>query len=230
MIWRYALPGPRTIQLRAGSMYVNGKARRDCIATVPSPPIISALLLVCREAAAEVVYRYQVLLVPSVFPTVKAFRPHYFDPSKDGIFVDDIWPWVGCTKKPVGVFNTRQLSIGCNAWWLAWNNWGGVSSNWLFDYGLLLFRHLEELTIVFRIPDDPVVDFNPRRLPPFDEGPDDIGYPMAGVDIRKDAIVERLQLMKTADPEWKVPIVKFVAWGKCPKGQVKHLRGMATRV
>jgi hypothetical protein len=155
------------------------------------------------------------------------FGLHYFDPLSDGIFVDEIWPWVrGGSSKPTGLFNARILSISCNAFHFKWV----VNSSQLVGKGgLLKFKHLEELHIVHRI----LTDYEREKIMQYKFGqymgpgdmtqflrrphePHDIAFPSISVDIRVEPILERLAAMKATNPAWNVPKVKLVAWATRP--------------
>lgn len=230
-IWEHALPGPRTIYLVKDVVVDSGQyqyRRRKslCAATIPCPRTITSLLHVCVESRAIVLKRYQALFAPRSLED-PFFSLHYFDPMQDGIFVDDVWPWVrGGNSKPSGLYQTRRLSISCNAWWSMWSR--DISRNTLLGKsGLLKFTHLEELNIVFRI----LTDHERQRIMQFKFGqymgpgdmfsflrrPHDIDFPSWSVDIHVEPILEQFALMKTANPGWKVPKVKLVAWATRPE-------------
>jgi hypothetical protein len=155
-IWLDVLPKPRTIHLVRDIDFTSispspGRRRSvdsHCVATFPCPRTISSLLHACRESRHEVLSRYQMLFTPKSADD-RFFRIHYFDPHRDGLFVEKVWPWVrGGSSKPSALFEARNLSISCNAWWDMWIR----ESPQLFGKGgLLRFKHLEELHIVFRI-------------------------------------------------------------------------------
>jgi 2EXR family len=234
-IWRDALPSPRTIHLvreaEGIKTCVPYQPRRlvpkRCAPTVPYPRDLLALLQACAESRHEVLARYEPLLVPKV-PADPVVPIHYFDPLRDGIFVDQVWPWVrGALNKPSGVFKTRCLSISCNTWWAMWIH----RSPQLFGKcGLLRFKQLDELHIVFRI----LADHEKERLPfgkavfgPFSgvtrssflvQGPKDIEFPHPGVDIHAEPIREVFELLKEANPDWNVPKLKLIAWATSPPG------------
>jgi len=197
-----------------------------CTSTISCPKDIRSLLHTCRESRFEVLSRYQPLHAPRSLND-PYYRIHYFDPKIDGIFVDDIWPWTqGSSTKCVGLFKTRQLSISCNSWHY---KWAMNSPALLGKRGLLRFKHLEELHIVFRVLADherekilqckfghymgPVdlTEFLYRR-----EAPNNIAFPDIGVDISVAPILERFEEMKKANPTWKVPKVKLIAWATRP--------------
>lgn len=233
-IWRDALPGPRTIHLVRESehsktcvlYHPHRLLPKRCAPTLPCPRDLLSLLHACAEARHEVLARYEALLVPKV-PTDPVVPIYYFDPLRDGIFVDQLWPWVrGALNKPSGVFKTRCLSISCNTWWAMWIH----KSPQLFGKrGLLRFKHLEELHIVFRV----LAEHENENLP-FRKGvfgqfsvarrtssflvqrPNDIEFPHPGVDIRTEPIREIFALLKKANPDWKVPKLKLTAWATSP--------------
>lgn len=208
------------------------RARRNsgivshCMATVKCPKDIRALLHTCQESRLEVLSRYQPLFAPKSIDD-PLFGLHYFDPFSDGIFVDEIWPWVrGGSSKPTGLFNARILSISCNAWFF---KWAVNSSQLLGKGGLLRFKHLEELHIVHRI----LTDHEREKIMKYKFGqymgpgdmtqflrrshePHDIAFPSISVDIRLEPILERFAVMKAANPNWNVPKVKLVAWATRP--------------
>lgn len=230
-VWRDALPGPRTIHLVRESDYYNKwcfHPRRlipkRCVSTLPCPRSLFNLLHACAESRHEVLARYEALLLSKV-PNDPLFSIHFFDPRCDGIFVDHIWPWVrGGMNKPSGVFKTRCLSISCNTWWDMWTH----NSPQLFGKaGLLKFKQLEELHIVFRI----LAEHEKARIPngkrlcvpmPFaarafiDQRPNDIEFPHPGVDVRVEPILQKFAVMNRANPEWKIPKLKLMAWAATP--------------
>jgi hypothetical protein len=194
-----------------------------CISTVRCPKDVRALLHTCHESRAEAMKHYQPLFTSKTVGDPH-FSLHYFDPLKDGVFVDEIWPWVrGGSSKPTGLFNARILSISCNAWFFKWD----VNSNQLFGKGgLLRFKNLEEVHIVHRILTDHEKEkimqytfgqyMGPGDLTQFLRRPHehyDIAFPSISVDIRIEPILEKLAMMKVANPTWNVPKVKLVAWG-----------------
>jgi len=197
-----------------------------CKATVPCPKDILALLHTCRESRLEVLSRYQPLFTPKSLDD-PYFGIHYFDPLKDGIFVDDLWPWVrGGNSKPAGLFNAKYLSISCNAWFF---KYAVNSSQLLGKNGLLRFKHLEELHIVHRI----LTDHEREKIMQYKFGqymgpgdmtqflrrphePHDIAFPSISVDIKVDLILEKFAAMKEANPGWNIPKVKLMAWATRP--------------
>jgi hypothetical protein len=223
-IWHHALPAPRTIHLVRDvsvdrqRLWLGFEAH--CKATFPCPKIISNLLHVCRESRREVLSRYQALFNPTSVDD-RLFHIHYFDPLKDGIFVDNIWPWgQGESSKPSGIFNARHLSIPCNTWWDMWTR---DSCNLFGKGGLLSFNHLEELHIVFRILADHEKELlrmaapwgqrlSPATLSIFFRRSCDIDFPNTNVDIHVESIYAKFAAMKAANPGWKVPKVKLMAW------------------
>jgi len=253
-IWQDALPGPRTIHLINNNTNISSpnaaedeetrleysanlppRQRRrkrnsgivsHCTSTVNCPKEIRALLHTCHESRLEVLCRYQPLFIPKSIED-PLFGLHYFDPLSDGIFVDEIWPWVrGGNSKPTGLFNARILSISCNAFHF---KWVVNSSQLLGKGGLLRFKHLEELHIVHRI----LSDHEREKIMQYKFGqymssgdmtqflrrqqePHDIAFPSISVDIRVEPILERFATMKAADPSWNVPKVKLVAWATRP--------------
>lgn len=95
--------------------------------------------------------------------------------------------------------------------------------------GLLKFKHLEELNIVFRILTDhereKIMQYRfGHYMGPADmthylhrpEAPHDIAFPSTSVDIQKEPIVKRFKEMHEANPGWNIPKVKLVAWGTMP--------------
>jgi hypothetical protein len=254
MIWQFALPGPRTIHLvntitslptprrtnpsdddENTTLYppmphTRSKLRRrrasnivsHCTSTINCPKDITSLLHTCRESRLEVLCRYERLHIPRS-PCDPLYRLHYFDPLIDGIFVDDIWPWVrGGSTKCTGLFNARHLSISCNSWFF---KWAINSPSLLGKAGLLKFKHLEELHIVFRILTDhereKIMQYKfgqymgPGDLTQFlyqPDAPHNIAFPSLSVDIQVAPILERFAEMKRANPTWNIPKVKLVAW------------------
>jgi len=123
-----------------------------CAPTTRCPPEVTALLQVCQESRNEALRQYQPLLAPNTpKPSLLITPLFYFDSANDGIFVDTIWPWLRVSQKPTGVFETRQLSIHCNAWWSAWKRASTRKVLLGERAGLLAFRNLEKLVIVFRV-------------------------------------------------------------------------------
>jgi len=193
-----------------------------CTATISCPKDISCLLHACRESRLEVLCRYEPLFAPkSLHDTL--FGLHYFDPLRDGIFVDEIWPWVrGGRSKPTGLYNARILSISCNAWFF---KWAVSSSQLLGKAGLLRFKHLKELHIVHRI----LTDHERERIMQYKFGqymgpgdmtqflhrpqnPHDIAFPSISVDIRVEPILAKFAELKAENPAWNIPKVKLMAW------------------
>ena len=255
-IWHDALPGPRTIHLvndvtnvsspetntpddeeaqvqgrgklplRQRRRMRNSSIVSHCTSTVKSPHALRALLHTCHESRIVVLCRYQPLFVPKT-PDDPLFGLHFFDPLRDGIFVDEIWPWVrGGSSKPTGLFNARILSISCNVFHL---KWVVNSSQLLGKGGLLRFRHLEELHIVHRI----LTEHEREKIMHYKFGqymapgdmtqflrrahePHDIAFPSISVDIRVEPIFERFAAMRATDPSWNAPKVKLVAWATRP--------------
>jgi hypothetical protein len=198
-----------------------------CISTVNCPRRVHALIHTCHESRVETMKHYQPLFTSKTVGDPH-FNLHYFDPLRDGIFVDEIWPWVrGGGSKPTGLFNARILSISCNAWFFKWD----VNSNQLLGKGgLLRFKKLEELHIVHRILTDHererVMQYNfgqylgPGDLTQFlrrSHEPYDLAFPNISVDIRIEPILEMFAVMKAANPNWNVPKVKLVAWATRPE-------------
>lgn len=244
-IWRDVLPGARTIHLVKNvaptvrfppepdllpllAPYIKQRGQRKtescCKATMDCPIEIMSLLHCCQESRHEAAAIYQPLCAPKSLQEPRDYRLHYFDPLIDQIFVEELWPWVrGGHAKPTGVYNARHLSISCNSWHFRWVS----DSVQLFGKaGLLRFKHLETLNIVFRIlTDQEKVELSHYRfgrfMSPADmtnflrrpEAPYDIAFPGANVDIQKEKVVRRFAEMKKANPTWNVPEVKLVAWG-----------------
>jgi hypothetical protein len=212
-IWNAALPGARTIHLVSLG---RGPGARRCVATMPCPRIIYSLLQACVESRHEVLTRYELLLsseTPEPF-----FGTHYFDPLRDGVFIDQLWPWMrGTIDTPSGVLKARHLSMSCNTWWDAWT---ASSPQLLGKEGLLRFKQLEEIHIIFRV----LAEHERERfkqskcvqLIATTYRPLDIAFPGIGVNIRVDTIVEKFAMMKKANPDWKVPKVKLMAWATAP--------------
>jgi hypothetical protein len=231
-IWQDALPPPRTIHLVREVDYSRMSPSskvipKRCAPTQPCPPDIFNLLRACSESRHEVLARYAALLVPRE-PIEPPLPVHYFDPRRDGIFIDQVWPWVrGALNKPSGVFKTRRLSINCNTWWDMWVH----NSPQLFGRtGLVKFKHLEELNIVFRV----LAEHEEAWLP-FERGThgrisgqqraspsllskrqNDIEFPNRSVAIQAEPITQRLRLLKKANPDWNVPKLKLMAWATTP--------------
>jgi hypothetical protein len=185
------------------------------------------MLHVCTESRAVALKRYKPLFSPRSLAD-PFFTLHYFDPTRDGVFVDDIWPWVrGGNSKPAALYQTRRLSISCNAWWSMWRR-DTFRNSLLGKGGLLKFRHLEELNIVFRILTDHEREkirqykfgqyMGPGDISSFLRRPHDIDFPSTCVDIHVEPILGKFKLMKTNDPGWKVPKVKLIAWATRPEG------------
>lgn len=229
-IWEAAFPAARTIHLvREVKDEILGFGRRvnsHCTSTVPCPRTITSMLHCCAESRDVVLKRYKALFSPRYLAD-PSFRLHYFDPVTDGIFVDDIWPWVrGGNSRPAALYYTRRLSISCNAWWSMWRR-DTFRNSLLGKGGLLKFRHLEELNIVFRILTDrekaEIMKYKfgqymgPRDLSTFLRRPNDIDFPGSSVDIHVEVIMEEFKLMKAANPGWKVPKVKLIAWATRPE-------------
>ncbi|KAH8599606.1 hypothetical protein B0O99DRAFT_590136 [Bisporella sp. PMI_857] len=189
MIWREALPDPRTIQIvkrqifrvrnvpvalspsssdndhsfpsgtGAVIWYDKSLPQRNCISlqesyctsTINCPSDLMALLGACRESRLETLCRYKPIFIPRM-PKSSFFPLHYFDPLVDSIFIEDIWPWArGQYSKPAALFETRRLSISCNGWSQRWNSSRSQRAKFLGKNGLLRFKHLEELNIVWRV-------------------------------------------------------------------------------
>ena len=96
MVWQNALPGARTIHLvKVVAEDANPCSRKksQCTSTIPCPKTVISMLHTCAESRAVVVRRYKALFSPRSL-TDRFFSLHFFDPATDGIFVDDIWPWV----------------------------------------------------------------------------------------------------------------------------------------
>ena len=193
-----------------------------CRSTVKCPREVTAMLHTCRESRFEVLSRYQPLFAPKSNDD-RLFRLHYFDPSVDGIFLEDIWPWVRTgNSKPTNVFKARNLSISCNAWFF---KWAVGSPQLLAKGGLLRFKNLEELHIVYRILTEEERDkidkykfgqlLSPGDMTAFlkqPNAPHDIAFPSLSVDVRVEEIMEQFKKMKEANPDWNIPKVKLMAW------------------
>jgi hypothetical protein len=151
-IWESALPGPRTVHLikePAGSIELNYRPRARCVATIPSPRIVTTLIQTCAESRIVTLRIFRTLFVAKSLEDT-SFRLHFFNPSQDGIFVDDIWPWLhGSDNKPAALYSTKRLSISCNAWWSMWSR-NNSRNSFLGKKGLLRFKYLDELNIIFR--------------------------------------------------------------------------------
>lgn len=218
-IWRIALPGPRTIHI------YDEVSIRQVKASVRCPRIVTILLQVCRESRAEVLQHYRPIFEPEP-GNESRFRLHFFDPLIDGIFVDQVWPWIGTTSRPSGLCNTRKLSIGCNAWWYMWRY--EDSRNLLFGkLGLMQFTCLEELTIVFRVMTEEErrrdnSSWAPRGdlscTPSTWHRHSFLRFAYDDVDVRVEPIIERLEMVGKANPTWNVPKVKVVAWAQANPG------------
>lgn len=206
-IWSYALPDPRTIHLVR--LAYPSAHQAGCTTILPCPPAISNLLQACAESRHEVLSRYELLLGPGS-PKYLHCHPHYFNPLQDGIFIDTIWPWVrgGVTS---GVFKTRRLSISCNEWWDFWK----CDSPQLFGKGgLLKFKHLEQIHIVFRVLSEyeKTICLKGGHIPILVHRLGDISFPRHDVDIYVEPIMRKFAEMKKANPDWNVPQVKLMAW------------------
>lgn len=228
-IWEDSLPGARTIHLvkeTRDEVTHFGRRRSQCTSTIPCPRTLTSMLHVCAESRAVVLKRYKALFSPRSL-TDPFFSLHFFDPVTDGIFVDDIWPWVrGGNSRPAALYQTRRLSISCNAWWSMWRR-DTFRNSLLGKCGLLKFRNLEELNIVFRILTDhereKIMQYKfgqymgPGDMSSFLRRPHDIDFPNTSVNIHVEPIVEKFKLMKAANPGWKVPKVKLIAWATRPE-------------
>ena len=228
-IWEDALPGARTIHLvkeMVDEVPRIGKRKYQSTSTIPCPKTIISMLSVCAESRIVVLKRYKALFSPKSLAD-PFFSLHYFDPATDGIFVDDIWPWVrGGNSRPAALCQTRRLSISCNAWWSMWRR-EAFRNSLLGKGGLLKFRHLEELNIVFRILTDHERErimqykfgqyMGPSDMSSFLRRPHDIDFPSSSVDIQVEAILEKFKLMGVQNPGWKVPKVKLIAWATRPE-------------
>ncbi|KAG0648978.1 hypothetical protein D0Z07_4845 [Hyphodiscus hymeniophilus] len=228
-IWEDSLPGARTIHLVKELVDESprfGRRKSQCTSTIPCPKTLVSMLHVCAESRAVVLKRYKALFSPRSHAD-PSFSLHYFDPSMDGIFVDDIWPWVrGGNSRPAALYQTRRLSISCNAWWSMWrrDTW---RSSLMGEGGLLKFKHLEELNIVFRILTDHERErimqykfgqyMGPSDLSTFLRRPHDIDFPTSSVDIHVEPIIAKLKSMEAKNPGWKVPKVKLIAWATLPE-------------
>lgn len=203
-----------------------GKRKSQCTSTNPCPKTLISMLHLCAESRAVVLKYYHALFSPRSLAD-PFFSLHYFNPSKDGIFVDDIWPWVrGSNSRPAALYQTKRLSISCNAWWSIWRR-NTFRNTLLGKGGLLKFRHLEELNIVFRILTDHerqrIMQYKfgqymgPSDMSSFLRRPHDIDFPSSTVDIHVEPIMEKFKAMNAANPEWKVPKVKLIAWATRPE-------------
>ena len=195
-----------------------------CRSTVKCPREVTAMLHTCRESRFEVLSRYQPLFAPKANDD-KLFRLHYFDPLIDGIFLEAIWPWVRTgNSKPTNIFKARKLNISCNAWYF---KWAVASPQLLAKSGLLRFKNLEELHIVYRVLTEQEREkinnyrhghyMGPGDMTTFlkePNSPHDIAFPSLNVDVRVDEIMEHFQKMKAANPDWSIPKVKLVTWAK----------------
>jgi len=231
-IWQDALPGARTIHLikdvKWDGTQMPPRRKRQCLSTIPCPKTIISMLHVCAESRAVVLKRYTALFSPRSLGD-PYFSLHYFDPSTDGIFVDDIWPWVrGGNSKPAGLYETKRLSISCNTWWSMWRRYT-FRKSLLGKTGLLRFKNLEELNIVFRILTDQEREqimhyrfgqyMGPGDMSTFLRRPHDIDFPGSSVDITIEPILENFRSMKAANPGWNMPKVKLIAWASRPSSQ-----------
>lgn len=193
-----------------------------CMSTVRCPREIISMLHTCRESRLEALSRYQPLFAPKSLNDPR-FRLHYFDPLVDGIFLEEIWPWVGTgNSKPTNIFKARHLSISCNAWFF---KWAVASPQLLTKSGLLRFKHLEELHIVWRILSQQERDMinkyrfgqymGPGDLTAFLKRPDaphDIAFPSLSVHVCVDEIMKQFKKMNADHPDWKIPKVKLMQW------------------
>ena len=228
-IWEDSLPGARTIYLvkdtRDEAAHF-GRRRSHCTSTIPCPRTLTSMLQVCAESRAVVLKRYKALFSPRSLAD-PFFSLHFFNPITDGIFVDDIWPWArGGNSRPAALYQTRRLSISCNAWWSMWRR-DPFRNSLLGKCGLLKFRNLEELNIVFRILTDHEKEkimqykfgqyMGPGDMSSFFRRPHDIDFPNTSVNIQVEPIVEKFKSMKAANPGWKVPKVKLIAWATRPE-------------
>jgi len=209
-----------------------------CMATVKCPVEITSLLHTCRESRFEVSRRFEALYTPKDIDDPH-FRIHYFDPLNDGIFVDEIWPWVrGGRCKLTGLLKCRRLAISCNAWYF---KWAVNSPQLLGKSGLLRFKDLEELDIIYRVLTDhergKIIQYKfgqymgPGDMTKFlrrPSEPHDIAFPSIHVEVHKKPIMERLAIMKEANPSWSNPEVKIVAWATTPDVTFASSRGNIT--
>ncbi|KAG9239926.1 hypothetical protein BJ878DRAFT_337416 [Calycina marina] len=198
-----------------------------CMSTVKCPIAVTSMLHTCQESRREVQTRYKPIFTPKS-PNDSTFRIHYFDPLVDGVFIDDIWPWVQSVNcRTAAVFKTRKLSISCNAWFFEW----AIDSPILRGQnGLLRFKNLEELQIVWRIMSDEeeklVNEYylghlmGPEALTKYlrrPSAPYDIAFPAISVDVDAKEILNQFSKMHEEHPDWSIPKIKLVKWASRPK-------------
>jgi hypothetical protein len=198
-----------------------------CRSTIPCPRELISLLHLCAESRRVVLKHYKALFSPRSLGDPK-FTLHYFDPWKDKIFIHNIFPWGrGGNNRPAALFQTRHLSIQCNAWWSMWRR-DKSRKTLLGREGLLKFRHLEELHIVFRLLTKKEKDMM-RDYLEHDHGedllnvsafrrPHDIDFdgPNVYESIDVEAIMEEFKALKAANPTWQVPKVRRMGWSTSP--------------
>ena len=229
--WREALSTrARTLHLRQKTVKYARTSRRGrqpraahyCVIDEGNPLEVSALLQVCHESRREVLRQYKALLMPKT-PSTPLSPLLYFNSSQDGVFVDTIWPWQKTADRPTGVFDTKQLSIHCNAWWSAWNR--DSSKKILLGHeGLLSFRNLERLVIVFRILTEEekarMFSAGARQSSKSSIWPNDtpffLDFPAWDLHIQVQPILKAFRAMKQVDSAWRIPEVKLMAWGAVP--------------
>jgi hypothetical protein len=163
-------------------------------------------------------------------PKSSFFPLHYFDPLVDSIFIEDIWPWArGQYSKPAALFETRRLSISCNGWSQRWNSSRSQRAKFLGKNGLLRFKHLEELNIVWRVlnheEERKILQYSfGRYMGPGDMTvylrrsgvPHDIAFPGTHVNICAKDIREKFVALKKANPDWSIPKIRFIKWATAP--------------
>ncbi|KAH8801642.1 hypothetical protein F5884DRAFT_522956 [Xylogone sp. PMI_703] len=217
MIWRHALPRPRFVTVISVmndghhqnnydglvSFTYKGEFVQTMRCTTQgnkfSSKTISHLLQTCRESRAIVLSRYQPLFGPKHEDI--SFQLDYFDPLRDRIFVERIWPWGTWSQSvPTGIRNARVLVIDCNAWWAMWQDEG--QREWMQSRsGLRVFRQLRNLDIIFDLL-DPIEKINYEAAK---SGLDDVHLAGLNLNVQETHIQHILTGIKKADPSWKVP-------------------------
>ncbi|TAQ86844.1 hypothetical protein B7494_g4826 [Chlorociboria aeruginascens] len=212
LVWQDAMQEtPRTIRLtrliKARSWPCPSVAHY-CLADVPLPPAVAALMSACAEARAVVLHSYQIL-----FPVQALENPmaplQYFNPLIDTVFIDEIFPWAGPIAKKQGLINARQISISCNAWWAAWRREEPRKKMLATLQG---FRKLEQLNLVFRIFTAQDYLLSPSKKTPSYY----LDFPDADVRIQVSDIRRKFATMEALGG-WKPPQVKLIHWGLGPK-------------
>ncbi|RDW94705.1 hypothetical protein BP5796_00468 [Coleophoma crateriformis] len=220
LVWQFCLPAPRTIFMkntRVASRSLSCRRRKViCVPSTRCPDIILLLLHLCVESRAATFAEYEVLFACRSNRD-QYYRQHFFAPARDSIFIEDvrfparsrmpqhIWPWHQNIKPSAAIYHVRKLAIGCNAWWNLWKR-DDTRRYLLGEGGLLMFKKLEELHIVFRIVTGHDWDAGWRS--------DDLNWPLPDVNIQPEPIKKVFETMGKKHAEWKVPGLKLVAWGK----------------